>query len=62
MTSLLIVNDDGAASPMLPPMAEKLSKLGTVRIAVPDAEQSWKGKAMTRFGKVQVKDLPGLGV
>lgn len=62
MTSLLIVNDDGAESPMLPPMAEKLSALGTVRIAVPEAEQSWKGKAMTRFEKVHARSLPGMGV
>ena len=62
MTSLLIVNDDGAESPMLPPMAEKLSRLGSVRIAVPETEQSWQGKAMTRFGRIKVRSLPGMGV
>lgn len=62
MTSILIVNDDGTESPMLPRMAEKLSPLGTVRIAVPDSEQSWKGKAMTRFGRIKVRPLEGMGV
>jgi 5'-nucleotidase len=55
MASFLITNDDGIQSPMLRPMAEKLGALGTVRIVVPSEEQSWKGKAVTRFGRVLVE-------
>lgn len=62
MPTLLIVNDDGVDSPMLRPMAEKLSTLGTVRIVVPAEEQSWKGKAMTRFGVVRAEPRPEFGV
>lgn len=61
MTTLLIVNDDGAGSPMLAPLAEKLSVLGRVRIVVPATEQSWQGKAVTRFGKLWAEPLPHLG-
>ena len=62
MPILLVVNDDGIDSPMLPPMAAKLAALGTVRIAVPLEEQSWKGKAITRFGRVEVERRPEFGV
>lgn len=62
MPTILIVNDDGVDSPMLRPMAEKLSALGTVRIAVPAEEQSWKGKAMTRFGVVRAEPRADFGV
>jgi len=55
MPSFLITNDDGIQSPMLRPMAEKLGALGPVRIVVPKEEQSWKGKAVTRFGRVLVE-------
>ena len=44
----LIVNDDGVESPMIRPMVERVSALGTVRLVLPMEEQSWKGKSMTR--------------
>ena len=59
--TLLIVNDDGAASPMLPAMVEALAPLGRVRVVVPAEEQSWKGKSMTRFGALRATPLPDLG-
>jgi 5'-nucleotidase len=62
MPTLLIVNDDGVQSPMLPPMVEKLSALGRVRLAVPLEEQSWKSKAMTRFGRISVERRTEFGV
>ncbi|NIP71668.1 MAG: 5'/3'-nucleotidase SurE, partial [Gammaproteobacteria bacterium] len=62
MTRFLIVNDDGPDSPMLAPMAEKLSALGEVSVSVPEREQSWQGKAMTRFGRITAAPLAGLGV
>jgi 5'-nucleotidase len=39
-----------------------LRALGTVRVVLPAAEQSWKGKAMSRFGRVAVKPYDGVGV
>jgi len=60
--SFLIVNDDGVASPMLAPMAEKLSALGTVRIVVPVEEQSWRGKSVTRFGALHAEPRSEFGV
>ncbi|MEE8396594.1 MAG: 5'/3'-nucleotidase SurE [bacterium] len=61
MPIFLVTNDDGAASPALPLLIDGLSALGTVRVAVPAHEQSWKGKAMTRFGQVRVQRRPELG-
>lgn len=62
MPVFLVTNDDGVASPMLPPLIAALSDLGTVRVSVPLGEQSWKGKAMTRFGRVQAERVSNLGV
>lgn len=62
MPHLLIVNDDGIASPVLAPMVAKLAPLGDVSIVVPAEEQSWKGKAMTRFGRVYARAATGFGV
>lgn len=62
MPTFLIVNDDGVASPMLRPMVEKLGLLGDVRLAVPLEEQSWRAKAMTRFGRVRVTPRDEFGV
>ena len=62
MPHLLIVNDDGIASPMLPAMVEWLRALGAVSIVVPAEEQSWKGKAMTRYGRVEARPSDAFGV
>jgi 5'/3'-nucleotidase len=62
MAHLLIVNDDGIASPMLAPMAAKLAPLGQVSIVVPAEEQSWKAKAMTRFGRIYARASAEFGV
>jgi 5'-nucleotidase len=62
MPHFLLVNDDGAASPMLAPLAAALSRLGRVSIAVPAEEQSWKGSAVTRFGHIQVRRSEDFGV
>jgi 5'-nucleotidase len=59
MPTLLLVNDDGAQSPFLPPFARKLSALGQVRIAVPLEEKSWTGKSMTRHGRLRAQPLRG---
>ncbi|MDH5750800.1 MAG: 5'/3'-nucleotidase SurE [Deltaproteobacteria bacterium] len=62
MSCFLVVNDDGVESPMLRPMVEQLGRLGDVCLAVPRYEQSWRGKAMTRFGRVAVEPRPEFGV
>lgn len=62
MPTFLLVNDDGIDSPMLAPTVEMLRGLGTVRVAAPASEQSWKAKAITRFGKVEVRSHDGFGV
>ena len=62
MPVFLLVNDDGVNSPMLRPTIERLRPLGTVRLVAPAEEQSWKGKAMTRFGTLRVEARPEFGV
>lgn len=62
MAHILIVNDDGAASPMLGPLAAQLAPLGRVSIVVPAEEQSWKGKAMTRYGRLRARPSEAWGV
>lgn len=59
MPTFLLVNDDGAQSPFLLPLAQALAPLGTVRIAVPLDEKSWTGKSMTRHGKLRVYPMRG---
>ena len=58
MTTFLVTNDDGVNSPMLPMLVAQLQPLGTVRVVVPAHEQSWKGKAMTRFGSITARPHP----
>lgn len=60
--TFLLVNDDGVNSPMLQPTVARLRELGTVRVAVPAEEQSWKGKAISRFGKLKVEPRVEFGV
>jgi 5'-nucleotidase len=62
MTRFLIVNDDGVTSPMLPPMVKHLGSLGTVSVAVPLREQSWKSKAMTRYEPITYEARAEFGV
>ncbi|MCH8841405.1 MAG: 5'/3'-nucleotidase SurE [SAR324 cluster bacterium] len=61
MTRLLIVNDDGADSPLLRPLVKQLAKVGDVCVSVPLHENSWKAKAVTRYGKVRVQALSDMG-
>jgi 5'-nucleotidase len=62
MPSFLITNDDGVDSPFIPRMVDVLKRLGTVRVCVPAEEQSWKAKAMSRWGRIRAQPLPHLGV
>ncbi len=61
MTKLLIVNDDGADSPLLRPLVAQLARVGDVCVSVPLHENSWKAKAVTRYGKVRVQALTDMG-
>jgi 5'-nucleotidase len=61
MPTFLVTNDDGLDSPFLPRLVAGLSALGRVRVVVPAGEQSWKAKAMTRYGRVTTRPVPELG-
>ncbi len=60
--SILLTNDDGVDSPALLPFARSLQPLGEVTVVVPDAERSWIGKAITRYGEVTLDHRPTAGV
>ncbi|MGR8948302.1 MAG: 5'/3'-nucleotidase SurE [Gammaproteobacteria bacterium] len=49
---ILLTNDDSHDSPLFHYAIDALSQLGELEIAVPATEQSWQGKAMTRFGNL----------
>ncbi|MBI4516964.1 MAG: 5'/3'-nucleotidase SurE [Deltaproteobacteria bacterium] len=55
MATLLLTNDDGIDSPALVPLARALTRLGTVRVIVPDCERSWIAKAISRFEPLRVR-------
>ncbi len=52
---ILLTNDDGLDSPLFLNAVELLANYADLTIAVPAQEQSWKGKSMTRVGKVGVQ-------
>ncbi|MEM9159693.1 MAG: 5'/3'-nucleotidase SurE, partial [Verrucomicrobiota bacterium] len=52
----LITNDDGIASPLLPPLVNAFAKIGSVTVVAPSTEQSWIGKGMSRFKDVQLEE------
>jgi 5'-nucleotidase len=57
MPTILITNDDGIDSPILPPLAGALQRVGNVRTVVPDRERSWIGKAISRFDRLTVRPV-----
>ncbi len=59
---ILLTNDDGIESPALFPFADALSRIGEVRIVVPDAERSWSSKAITRYGDIHVTPADRNGI
>jgi 5'-nucleotidase len=59
---ILLTNDDGPESPALAPFARALSRVGEIRVVVPDRERSWIGKAITRFEPVTVRQLTRDGI
>ena len=59
--NILLTNDDSHDSPLFHYTITALSAIGNVEVVVPAEEQSWKGKAMTRFGTLYADriDLQG---
>ena len=51
---ILLTNDDSHDSPLFQFAIEYFSKKGDLTVVVPAEEQSWKGKAMTRFGQPEM--------
>ena len=61
--NILITNDDGIRSPVLPLLARWASKLGDVTIAAPKVEQSGKSQAINFNREVEVTEVeiaPGI--
>ena len=53
---ILLTNDDSHDSPLFHMAIDALTQWAELTIVVPADEQSWKGKSMTRFGRVQVEE------
>jgi len=62
MPRILVTNDDGIKSPMLPALARALAPLGEVVVVVPHVERSWVGKAISRFDVVKVERVEVEGI
>ena len=56
---ILLTNDDSLDSPLFLFAVDYFQAMGDVKAVVPAEEQSWKGKAMTRFGTRRVERLDG---
>ncbi len=57
MEKILITNDDGPDTPLLKPFLEQLEKETNWEIytIIPDKQQSWTSKAITRYQIVEIK-------
>ena len=63
MMKILITNDDGINSPVLPLLARWAQKLGEVTIAAPKVEQSGKSQAINFMREIEITEVeiaPGL--
>ncbi|MEM1229188.1 MAG: 5'/3'-nucleotidase SurE [Pseudomonadota bacterium] len=54
---ILVTNDDSCDSPLLALLIERLAPYGTLHLVAPAAEQSWRGKSMTRYGTLKVEPI-----
>ena len=54
---ILVTNDDGIDSPFLRALVDALKDHFTVSIAAPIKQQSWIGRALSRYKKVTVKNF-----
>lgn len=57
--TFLLTNDDGIQVYFIRAMAEKLQKFGKVYLAAPSREQSWIGKAVSRYRDIEVNRYEG---
>lgn len=55
---ILIVNDDGISSPVLPLVAKWAKKLGEVTVVAPKTEQSGRSQAIDFKNAVEIKKIP----
>lgn len=62
MSFLLATNDDGIDAPAVLPLLHALGSLGTVHGVFPDGERSWIGKAITRYGELDVRSVEREGL
>src|SRR5262244_2442701 len=62
MPRILVTNDDGIDSPLLPPLVRAMSRHGDVVVVVPHVERSWVGKSISRFDAIQVERTERAGV
>jgi 5'/3'-nucleotidase SurE len=58
---ILITNDDSHRSPLLELAIDYFSRFGEVVLVVPEHEQSWMGKRITRFTPVHVREIELFG-
>lgn len=54
---ILITNDDGIGSPVLPKLAEWASRFGEVTVVAPKHEQSGKSQAIDFYREVEIKKV-----
>jgi len=54
---ILLTNDDSHDSPLFHFLIDRLQVIGRVTITVPNEEQSWTGKSMTRFRKLRHRQV-----
>lgn len=61
---ILLTNDDSFSSPLMGFTAQRLAAYGQVTIVVPQEEQSWQGKSMSRFRltKARTTEVAGWSV
>ena len=59
---LLLTNDDGVDSPLFEITLKTLSRLSGLTAVVPRHEQSWRGKAMTRWEEILCEERQQSGV
>ncbi|WDE98041.1 5'/3'-nucleotidase SurE [Lentisphaera profundi] len=54
---ILVTNDDSQDSPLLEFLLDELKGLGDLEIVVPEEEQSWTGKSISRFEVLEKKEV-----
>jgi 5'-nucleotidase len=60
--NILLSNDDGYASPLLPFAVDALQTLGGLTIVAPKEEQSGRGKALSCFQTLELSSAPINGI